>query len=78
MPLSWVSAPIIQWVSLNSSFEKQADKLYGENSYEHCKIIHYPKSSKNITQGVGSHKDGGLITFVFQEKMVRIILEMKQ
>ncbi|EGK7523573.1 isopenicillin N synthase family oxygenase, partial [Campylobacter jejuni] len=44
------------------------DKLYGENSYEHCKIIHYPKSSKNITQGVGSHKDGGLITFVFQEK----------
>ncbi|EFS9483889.1 isopenicillin N synthase family oxygenase [Campylobacter jejuni] len=44
------------------------DKLYGENSYEHCKIIHYPKRSKNITQGVGSHKDGGLITFVFQEK----------
>lgn len=44
------------------------DKLYGKNSYEHCKIIHYPKSSKNITQGVGSHKDGGLITFVFQEK----------
>lgn len=43
-------------------------KLYGENSYEHCKIIHYPKSSKNTTQGVGSHKDGGLITFVFQEK----------
>lgn len=44
------------------------DKLYGKNSYEHCKIIHYPKKFENNTQGVGSHKDGGLITFVFQEE----------
>lgn len=43
-------------------------KLYGENSYEHCKIIHYPKISKDASQGVGPHKDGGLITFVFQEE----------
>lgn len=43
------------------------DKLYGTHSYQHCKIIHYPKQFENNTQGVGPHKDGGLITFVFQD-----------
>ncbi|EEP3708497.1 isopenicillin N synthase family oxygenase [Campylobacter jejuni] len=44
------------------------NQLYGVNSYEHCKILRYPKSSPKSKQGVGSHKDGGLITFVFQEE----------
>lgn len=44
------------------------DKLYGEHSYQHCKIIHYPKRFEGNTQGVGPHKDGGLITFVLQEE----------
>lgn len=44
------------------------DKLYGQNSYAHSKIIRYPAAFDGNTQGVGSHKDGGLITFVMQEK----------
>lgn len=48
------------------------NKLYEKKSYEHCKIIYYPKSSKNITQGVGLHKDGKLITFIFQKEQSRL------
>ncbi len=44
------------------------DKLYGENTYEHYKIIRYPAAFDGHTQGVGSHKDGGLITFVLQHE----------
>nr|WP_202922058.1 isopenicillin N synthase family oxygenase [Campylobacter sp. MIT 19-121] len=46
------------------------DELYGLNSYEHYKIIHYPAANavKGSTQGVGAHKDGGLLTFVLQDK----------
>ncbi|TQR29514.1 2-oxobutyrate oxidase [Campylobacter sp. MIT 99-7217] len=44
------------------------DKLYGQNTYEHYKIIRYPAAFDNNTQGVGAHKDGGLITFVLQHE----------
>lgn len=44
------------------------EKLYGRNSYEHCKLLRYPAQNTSSKQGVGSHKDGGLITFVLQEK----------
>ncbi|WP_086322480.1 isopenicillin N synthase family dioxygenase [Campylobacter devanensis] len=44
------------------------DKLYGENSYAHAKLLRYPPAFDGNTQGVGSHKDGGLITFVLQDK----------
>lgn len=44
------------------------DKLYGANTYEHYKIIHYPAAYDGHTQGVGAHKDGGLITFVLQDE----------
>ncbi|MBR2159173.1 MAG: isopenicillin N synthase family oxygenase, partial [Campylobacter sp.] len=44
------------------------DKLYGKNSYAHAKLLRYPPAFDGNTQGVGSHKDGGLITFVLQDK----------
>ena len=47
--------------------EDSFDKLYGENSYAHAKLLRYPPSFDGNTQGVGSHKDGGLITFVLQD-----------
>ena len=43
------------------------DKLYGENSYAHAKLLRYPPAFDGNTQGVGAHKDGGLITFVLQD-----------
>ena len=48
--------------------EDAFDALYGENSYEHYKIIRYPAAFDGHTQGVGAHKDGGLITFVLQDE----------
>lgn len=46
------------------------EELYGLRSYEHYKIIHYPAAGdvENSKQGVGAHKDGGLLTFVLQDK----------
>ncbi|RAX56609.1 2-oxobutyrate oxidase [Helicobacter monodelphidis] len=44
------------------------EQLYGRNSYEHCKLLRYKAASHGERQGVGSHKDGGLITFVLQDQ----------
>lgn len=54
--------------ALNLDDADAFSKLYGRNSYEHCKLLRYPAQSGESNQGVGSHKDGGLITFVLQEE----------
>ncbi|KAA6230522.1 isopenicillin N synthase family oxygenase [Campylobacter sp. LR264d] len=44
------------------------DSLYGEHNYQHCKLLRYPPAFDNEIQGVGPHKDGGLITYVLQDE----------
>ncbi|CDG22338.1 Iron/ascorbate-dependent oxidoreductase [Xenorhabdus poinarii G6] len=45
------------------------DEIYGETPNEHIKLIKYPHSgSIKETQGVGAHKDSGLLTLILQDE----------
>jgi isopenicillin N synthase-like dioxygenase len=47
--------------------ENSFDEVYGKTPNEHMKLIKYP-SSINEMQGVGAHKDSGILTFILQDE----------
>lgn len=49
--------------------ENAFDEIYGDTPNEHMKLIKYPydKSAEN-RQGVGAHKDSGLLTLILQDE----------
>ncbi len=48
--------------------ETSFDEIYGTTPNEHIKLIKYPHSeSASVTQGVGAHKDSGLLTLILQD-----------
>lgn len=49
--------------------ENAFDKIYGNTPNEHIKLIRYPHcKSITATQGVGAHKDSGLLTLILQDE----------
>lgn len=49
--------------------ENSFDEIYGEIPNEHIKLIKYPQSgSSTENQGVGAHKDSGLLTLILQDE----------
>lgn len=49
--------------------EASFDEIYGDTPNEHIKLIKYPFSgSVNGAQGVGAHKDSGLLTLILQDE----------
>ncbi|MGO3741364.1 isopenicillin N synthase family dioxygenase [Kerstersia sp.] len=58
--------------------ENAFDALYGREPNEHAKIIRYPgREQTGSDQGVGPHKDSGLITFVLQDEQGGLQVESK-
>jgi isopenicillin N synthase-like dioxygenase len=49
--------------------ENAFDTIYGDTPNEHIKLIRYPRCKKiTETQGVGAHKDSGLLTLILQDE----------
>ncbi|MGV3345839.1 isopenicillin N synthase family dioxygenase [Enterobacteriaceae bacterium LUAb1] len=49
--------------------ENAFDDIYGNTPNEHIKLIKYPHcESKEAIQGVGAHKDSGLLTLILQDE----------
>ncbi len=59
--------------------ETSFDGIYGAMPNEHMKLIRYPgRDVTSSDQGVGAHKDSGLLTFVLQDKQRGLQVEVAE
>lgn len=60
------------------------DELFGDDFYEHGKLIHYPGRAEAgdeysaDTQGVGAHKDDGFLTLLMIDEIAGLQVEAKK
>ncbi|MBP2170500.1 isopenicillin N synthase-like dioxygenase [Erwinia toletana] len=55
------------------------DILYGNQPNEHMKLIRYPgRDCASTSQGVGAHKDSGLLTFIMQDEQPGLQVEISE
>ncbi|MEN3262975.1 2-oxoglutarate and iron-dependent oxygenase domain-containing protein [Sodalis endosymbiont of Spalangia cameroni] len=67
--LTGISLKLLRALSLGLGLpENSFDEIYGDMPNEHVKLIRYPscRSTKD-GQGVGAHKDSGLLTLILQD-----------
>lgn len=59
--------------------ETSFDEIYGSMPNEHIKLIRYSgRDATSSNQGVGAHKDSGLLTFVLQDKQRGLQVEVEK
>lgn len=59
--------------------ENTFDDIYGCRPNEHIKLIRYPgRDTTASDQGVGAHKDSGILTFVLQDKQAGLQVEYEK
>lgn len=68
--LTDISLKLLRALALCLEFpENSFDEIYGDTPNEHIKLIKYPHSkSIKEAQGVGAHKDSGLLTLILQDE----------
>lgn len=78
--LTDISLKLLRALSLALNLPENAfDDIYGKTPNEHMKLIKYPgcESSEKM-QGVGAHKDSGLLTFILQDENKGLQVEVKK
>lgn len=68
--LTDISLKILRALSVGLGLPDDAfDRIYGDKPNEHMKLIKYPLvTSAQEVQGVGAHKDSGLLTLILQDE----------
>lgn len=78
--LTDISLKLLRALSLVLNLPEDAfDDIYGNTPNEHMKLIKYPgcKSPEKI-QGVGAHKDSGILTFILQDENKGLQVEVRK
>jgi isopenicillin N synthase-like dioxygenase len=67
--LTHISLKLLRGLAAGLGLPENAfDQIYGETPNEHIKLIRYPHcKAATDTQGVGAHKDSGLLTLILQD-----------
>lgn len=78
--LTSISLKILRVLALGLGLpENSFDEIYGDTPNEHMKLIKYPYvKSGEQTQGVGAHKDSGLLTLIMQDENKGLQVEVSK
>lgn len=76
--LTEISLKLLRALSLSLSLpENSFDGVYGTRPNEHMKLIRYPIMAGK-SQGVGAHKDSGLLTLILQDQNRGLQVELEK